>query len=115
MLYDRLRRQAEALLEQKDQLWTFLEVKDMPPYNNFAERAMRRVVIGRRNWMFAGSDSGGARAAIIYSLVATCKLHGIDPFEYFQDVLGRLPSHPLNQIQSLLPLNWKVYHSTTNN
>ncbi|MCA9445154.1 MAG: transposase domain-containing protein [Candidatus Omnitrophica bacterium] len=48
---------------------------------------------------------------MIYSLVATCKLHGIDPFEYFRDVLGRLPSHPINHIHELLPHNWKAAHT----
>ncbi|MCA9413974.1 MAG: IS66 family transposase [Candidatus Omnitrophica bacterium] len=98
-------------LNQWDSLVRYVEEGDLDIDNNFAERAMRCVVIGRKNWMFAGSDSGGTRAAIIYSLVATCKLHGIDPFEYFRDVLGRLPSHPINHIHELLPHNWKAAHT----
>jgi transposase len=81
--------------------------------NNSSERAMRHVVVGRCTWKFAGSDSGGKSAAIIYSLVATCKIHGIDPFAYFRDVLERLPSHPINQIQDLLPHNWKAARASS--
>jgi hypothetical protein len=95
-------------LNQWESLVVYTRDGDLHPDNNFAERAMRHVVIGRRNWIFAGSDSGGKRAAIIFSLVATCKLHGIDPFAYFRDVLERLPSHPINQIHELLPHNWKA-------
>jgi transposase len=65
------------------------------------------------NWLFTGSDSGGKRAAIVYSLVATCKLHDIDLFVYLRDVLKRLPSNPINQIQDLLPHNWKKAHASS--
>jgi len=75
--------------------------------NNDSERTLRSVVIGRKNWLFAGSDEGGRRAAIIYSLVATCKRHGIDPFVYFRDVLVRVSSHPASDIKALFPQNWK--------
>ncbi|MCA9448930.1 MAG: IS66 family transposase [Candidatus Omnitrophica bacterium] len=95
-------------LNQWESLVVYTQDGALHPDNNFAERAMRHVVVGRLNWKFAGSDSGGARAAIIFSLVATCKLHGIDPFAYFRDVLEKLPSHPINQIHELLPHNWKA-------
>lgn len=100
-------------LNQWESLIVYTRDGDLHPDNNFAERAMRHVVVGRCNWKFAGSDSGGKRAAIIFSLVATCKLHGIDPFAYFQDVLERLPAHPINQIQDLLPHNWKKAHAAS--
>ncbi|MCA9445298.1 MAG: IS66 family transposase, partial [Candidatus Omnitrophica bacterium] len=77
-------------LNQWESLVVYTQDGALHPDNNFAERAMRHVVVGRLNWKFAGSDSGGKRAAIIYSLVATCKLHEIDPFAYFRDVLERL-------------------------
>ena len=64
-------------------------------------------MIGRRNYMFAGSEAGAERAAIIYSLVASCKLHDIDPFEYFRDVLTKVSTHPQSRIDELLPSNWK--------
>jgi hypothetical protein len=65
------------------------------------------VVIGRRNYMFAGSEAGAKRVAIIYSLVASCKLNGHDPFEYFRDVLKKVSTHPQSRIDELLPCNWK--------
>ena len=75
--------------------------------NNISERTLRMVVIGRKNYMFAGSEAGAWRASIIYSLVASCKLKGIDPFAYFRDVLKRISTHPASQIDELLPANWK--------
>ena len=75
--------------------------------NNVAERVLRMVVIGRKNWLFAGSDNGGNRAAIIYSLVASCKLCEIDPFEYLRDVLDRISTHPAKRIVELTPSGWK--------
>ena len=75
--------------------------------NNISERTLRMVVIGRKNYLFAGSEAGAQRAAILYSLVASCKLHGHDPFAYFQDVLTKISTQPANQIDNLLPTNWK--------
>ena len=74
--------------------------------NNAAERALRMVCIGRNNYLFAGSEAGAKRAAIIYSLVASCKAKGIDPFAYFNDVLRRITTHPTSKIEELLPNNW---------
>ena len=65
------------------------------------------VVIGRKNYMFAGSEAGAWRAAVIYSLVASCKLNDIDPFKYFRDVLARVSTHPADRIDELLPSEWK--------
>lgn len=100
-------------LNQWESLLVYTQDGDLHPDNNFSERAMRHVVVGRNNWKFAGSDAGGKRAAIVYSLVTTCKIHGIDPFAYFRDVLERLPSHPINQIQELLPHNWKTARASS--
>jgi len=74
--------------------------------NNLAERTLRMVVIGRKNYLFAGSESGAWRASIIYSLVAGCKLNGIDPYAYFNDVLRKICTHPASKIDHLLPSNW---------
>ncbi len=74
--------------------------------NNAAERAMRCVAIGRKNWTFAGSDAGGRRAAAIYTLIETCKLNDVDPRAWLADVLRRLPDHPAKRIRELLPWNW---------
>jgi transposase len=66
------------------------------------------LVTGRKNWLFCGSDVGGERAAILYSLVATCKAHGIDPWAYLRDVLERIPTHPNRRRAELLPPQWKA-------
>src|SRR5512132_1122871 len=74
--------------------------------NNRAENTLRGVALGRKNWLFAGSDSGGERAAVVYSLIETCKLNGVDPEAYLRDVLGRIADHKINRIDELLPWNW---------
>jgi transposase len=75
--------------------------------NNPAERALRGVAIGRKNWLFAGSNAGGRRAAAMYSLIESAKLNGIDPQHYLADVLARIADHPARRIAELLPWNWK--------
>ena len=75
--------------------------------NNPAERALRCVAIGRKNYLFAGSDAGGRRAAALYSLIETAKLSGLDPQKYLADVLTRIADHPARQIADLLPWHWK--------
>ena len=64
-------------------------------------------MLGRVNYLFAGSEAGAKRAAIIYSLVASCKLNELDPFAYFRDILTRVSTHPAERIDELLPGNWK--------
>lgn len=76
--------------------------------NNAAERALRGVAVGRRNWTFAGSDVGGHRAAAVYTLIETCKMNDVDPQAWLADVLARLPDHPANKVNELLPWNWKA-------
>lgn len=71
--------------------------------NNPAERALRAVALGRKNYLFAGSDDGGERAAAIYSLVGTAKLNGLDPKAYLRAVLDRIADHPVNRVDELLP------------
>lgn len=73
--------------------------------NNAAERAIRPICLGRKNWLFAGSDAGGERAAAILSLIETAKLNGLDPEAYLRDVLARIADHPINRIGELLPWN----------
>jgi transposase len=72
--------------------------------SNAAERALRVVALGRKNF-FAGSDGGGESAAAIYSLLGTAKLNGIDPESYLRNVLSRIVDHPINRIEELLPWN----------
>ena len=76
--------------------------------NNAAERALRGVAVGRRNWTFAGSDRGGERAAAIYTLIETAKLNGVDPQAWLADVLARIADHPAKRITDLLPWNWRA-------
>jgi hypothetical protein len=73
--------------------------------NNAAERALRAVALGRKNYLFAGSDRGGDSAAAIYSLIGTAKLNGIDPERYLRNVLSRIAEHAINRIDQLLPWN----------
>jgi hypothetical protein len=73
--------------------------------NNAAERALRCVALGRKNYLYAGADSGGERAAAIYSLIGSAKLNGLDPELYLRTVLSQIADHPINQIDELLPWN----------
>jgi len=75
--------------------------------NNISERMLRMAVLGRKNYLFAGSEAGAERAAIFYSLVASCKLNGHDPFAYFNDVLKKVTTWPASRIDELLPCNWQ--------
>lgn len=75
-------------------------------FNNAAENAIRRVALGRKNWLFAGSDAGGERAAIFYTLICTAKLNGLEPEAYLTDVLTRIGKHPINRVDWLLPWHW---------
>jgi len=81
--------------------------------NNIAERAIRGIALGRKNWLFAGSDEGGERAAAIYTLIETAKLNGVDPQAWLTDVLARLATHPAKSIDDLLPWHWLAAKSNT--
>jgi transposase len=75
--------------------------------NNAAERALRGIALGRKSWLFAGSDRGGQRAAAMYSLIVTAKLNNIDPQAWLADILARIADHPAHSIDQLLPWNWQ--------
>jgi transposase len=75
--------------------------------NNAAERALRGIALGRKSWLFAGSDRGGQRAAAVYSLIVTAKLNNVDPQAWLADVLARIADHPAHRIDQLLPWNWQ--------
>jgi transposase len=75
--------------------------------NNAAERALRGIALGRKAWLFAGSNRGGERAAAIYTLIGTAKLNGVDPQAWLADVLRRIADHPASRLDDLLPWNWK--------
>src|SRR5581483_2087342 len=87
-------------------LTRFLDDGRLCMSNNAAEREIRAVALGRKNWTFAGSDEGGHRAAAIYTLIQTAKLNDVDPQAWLADVLARLPDHPAKRIHELLPWNW---------
>ena len=79
--------------------------------NNVSERTLKLIGIGRLNWLFVGGDNGGRTAAVLFSFTATCKQLGIDSFAYLRDVLGRLPTHPQERQEELLPHRWKASNS----
>jgi transposase len=83
--------------------------------NNAAERALRAVALGRKNYLFAGSNAGGERAAAMYTLIGSAKLNGIDPEAYLSDVFARIADHPINRINELLPWNVGLPHRIENN
>jgi transposase len=75
--------------------------------NNAAERALRGIALGRKAWLFAGSDRGGERAAFIYGLITTAKLNDVDPQAWLADVLARIAGSPASRLDDLLPWNWR--------
>jgi hypothetical protein len=75
--------------------------------NNAAERALKRVAIGRKNWLFAGNDRAGGTAALLYSLIASAERHQLDPQRYLTSILARLPGLPPSDLPKLLPDAWK--------
>jgi len=91
-------------------LTRYCEDGDLEIDNNGAERSLRGIAVGRRNWTFLGSDQGGRTAAILNSLIATCKRMAIDPFAYLRDLFARISSHPQSRLADLLPDQWKAAH-----
>jgi transposase len=87
-------------------LTRFCEDGDLEIDNNAVERAIRAIAVGRANWTFFGSDEGGNTAAVLRSFAATCQRVGVDPFSWFNDVLSRIMTHPINRIAELLPHKW---------
>jgi len=94
-----------------DALRTFLRDPRLRPDNGESERAIRPLAIGRKNWLFAGSKSGGDATGILLSLVQTCRAMAIDPFVYIEDVLRRINGHPAHRLDELLPGNWQKAES----
>ncbi len=94
-------------LKRWTQLTRYLDDGRLEIDNNTAERALRVVAIGRKNWLFAGADVGGERAAALYTLIETAKLNGLDPEAYLRDVIARIADHPITRVGELLPWHWK--------
>lgn len=91
-------------------LWVYLAID-----NNASENALRRVALGRKNWLFCGSDNGGATAATLFSLIATCQRHNVEPYAYLRDVLARIAATPLSRLDELLPGAWQPTAPATTN
>jgi transposase len=94
-------------LNQWEALTRFLEDGELEIDNGATERANRDIALGRGNWTFFGSDTGGKTAAVLRSFVASCKRCGVEPFAWFRDVLSRIPAHSITRLSELLPANWK--------
>ena len=93
-------------LNQEAELRRVLDDVSLPLDNTRAERALRKIVVGRKNWLFYGSDTHAEAAAAIFSLIASCRLHRLDPFTYFDEVLRVLPYWPRDRYLELAPANW---------
>ena len=76
--------------------------------NNLVENAIRPVALGRKNYLFAGSHKAAQNAAMLYSFLGTCKINNINPYEWLENVLSRIPNHPVNKVEELLPHKWKA-------
>lgn len=95
--------------ERRRQLQVFLEDAEVPLDTNHVERALRPIALGRRNWMFCWSEVGARDAGIMQSLIATCRLHDIDPYTYLVDVLQRVGQHPASRVAELTPRLWRQH------
>jgi hypothetical protein len=91
---------------QRAALRQFLDQGRLPLDNNISERALRRQAVGRKNWLFVGSDDGGVTNATLASLLASCRMHGLEPYSYLRDLLCLLPSWPQMRVLELAPANW---------
>ena len=98
---------ARYALAREKSLRVFLEYPNVPLDTNHLERAIRPIALGRKNWMFCWTEAGAKYVGIVQSLLATCRLHGVDPYTYLVDVLQRIDSHPAKDIDSLTPRLWK--------
>src|SRR4051794_32646849 len=102
-----VRRDLVYALSRWSALCRFLDDGRIELDNNTVERAIRPIALGRKNHLFAGSDGGAERWAVVASLLATAKLNGVEPFAYLKDLLERLSDgHPMSQLDDLLPWNW---------
>ena len=94
-------------------LWSRLTVYtqrgDLPIDNNRCENAIRPFVVGRKAWLFAWTELGAKHVGIMQSLIVTCRLHGVDPYDYLVDVLQRVDRHPAAEVDKLTPRLWKVH------
>jgi hypothetical protein len=101
-----LAKAMDYMLKRWDAFARFLADGRICLSNNAAERALRGIALGRKSWLFAGSDRGGARAATMYSLIVTAKMNDVDPQAWLADVLARIADHPVHRLDELMPWNW---------
>ena len=103
----------DYMLKRWDHFARFLEDGRVCLTNNAAERALRGVALGRKAWLFCGSDRGGDRAAFMYTLIGTAKLNDLDPQAWLADVLARIANLPLSRLPELLPWEWAQRRDAT--
>jgi transposase len=103
-----LAKAINSMLRRWPAFTRFLEDGRVCLTNNSAERALRGVALGRKSWLFCGSDRGGQRAAVMYTLIGTAKLNDVDPQAWLADVLARIADHPASRLDELLPWNWRA-------
>jgi len=96
-------------LNQREALYRYLDDGRLKPDNNTAENAIRPLALGRKNWMFAGSERGARATALFLGLIQSCKACDVNPWEYFNDMLRRIMSHPVNHLRELLPDQWQPF------
>jgi transposase len=102
-----LRKAIDYALNQKEALYRYLEDGRLRPDNNLTENAIRPLALGRKNWLFAASDRCARATALYLGLIQSCKAFSVNPWEYFNDMLRRIMSHPVNRLRELLPDQWK--------
>jgi transposase len=102
-----LRNAINYALNQREALCRYLEDGQLKPDNNTAENAIRPLALGRKNWLFAGSEKGARATALFLGLIQSCKACDINPWKYFNDMLRRIMSHPVNRLRELLPDQWQ--------
>ena len=96
-------------LERREALSVYLDDPDVPIDTNYLERALRPIPMGRKNWLFCWSEVGAEAVATLQSLIVTCRLHDIDPYDYLVDVLQRIDRHPASPVHLLTPRLWKQH------
>jgi transposase len=102
-----LRKAVDYTLNQREALCRYLGNGWLKPDNNTSENAIRPLCLGRKNWLFAGSERGARATALFLGLIQSCKAYNVNPWEYFDDVLRRIMSHPVTRLRELLPDHWK--------
>ena len=102
-----LRKAVDYALNQRQALYRYLEDGRLKPDNNIAENAIRPLALGRKNWLFAASERGARATALFLGLIQSCKAYRVNPWEYLDDLLRRIMSHPVHRLRELLPDQWR--------